>query len=241
MHVPTSALKPYHHGAGLVDIFQIYRGLVEEFKHELFFRGFLIAFGHHVRETLKRDSDSHPVAHWWRGSNGEKDSQFADSSQGYSFVLFNQAGRQQLALNLARDTFRALDLYFTYGYYKSFLESAAKLTSGSSFLEAYLEGVSEDIAAELVPEPPRNIPAFVDKEAVKLKNKKTSEAMLAKRAPEIEQIAPGKALTSTQRGSLRWSRFSEEEKQAERDKKAARRKELRAAKKVKFCEAGIKW
>lgn len=237
MHVPTSALKPNHHGAGLIDVFQMYRSLVEEFKHELFFRGFLIAFGHHVRETLKRDSDSHPVTHWWRGSNGEKDSQFVDSSQGYSFVLFGQAGRQQLALNLAKETFKALDLYFTYGYYKSFLESAAKLTSGSSFLEAYLEDMPEDIAVELVPEPPRNIPAFaMNEEAVEAERvKKISDSKLSKRPPEIEKIAPGKALTSAQRESLRWSRLSEDEKQAERDKKAARRKELRAAKKVKLC------
>ena len=184
--MPTSALRPEHHGAGLVDIFQHYRNLVPEFEHELFFRGFLVAFGRHVRETLQRDSDSHPVSHWWRGPFGATDSQFADSSQGHAWALFNQAGCQQLAHNLAVETFRALELYYSHGCYKAFFESAAKLV-GSDFLEGYLESMPADIAAEPVPELSKIVSAFaLDQAAVKAKkNKRTSETMLAKRLPDL--------------------------------------------------------
>jgi hypothetical protein len=184
--VPTSALRPEHHGAGLVDIFQNYRYLVPEFEHELFFRGFLVAFGRQVRETLQRDSDSHPVTHWWRGPLGTTDSQFADSSQGHAWALFNQAGRQQLAHNLAVETFRALELYYSHGCYKAFFESAAKLV-GSDFLEGYLESIPADIAAEPVPELPKIVSAFaLDQASVKAKkNNRTSETMLAKRLPDL--------------------------------------------------------
>lgn len=184
--MPTSALRPEHHGAGLVDIFQNYRDLVPEFEHELFFRGFLVAFGRHVRETLQRDSDSHPVTHWWRGPLGTTDSQFADSSQGHAWSLFNQAGRQQLAHNLAVETFRALELYYSHGCYKAFFESAAKLV-GSDFLEGYLESMPADIAAEPVPELPKAMPVLLlDEVAAKSqKNKKISDTKLAKRAPDL--------------------------------------------------------
>lgn len=182
----TSALQLTHHGAGLIGIFQHYRDLVPEFEHELFFRGFLVAFGHHVRETLKRDSDSHPVTHWWQGPLRKTDQQFANSSQGHAWALFNQAGRQQLAHNLAVETFRALELYYSHGCYKNFFDSAAKLV-GSDFLEAHLESMPADIAAEPVPETPKERPAFLlDEAATKAKkNKRTSETMLAKRLPDL--------------------------------------------------------
>lgn len=230
--MPTSALRRTHHGAGLIDIFQHYRDLVPEFEHELFFRGFLVAFGHHVRETLQRDSDSHPVTHWWRGPLGTTDSQFADSSQGHAWNLFNQAGRQQLAHNLAVETFRALELYYSHGCYKAFFESAAKLV-GSDFLEGYLESMPAEIAAEPVPEVPAISPSFtISKEAARVaKNKKISEKMLSKRAPKIIAIAPGRKLTDAEKKALRWESLSEIQKEAEREKKAARRKELRNSKK----------
>lgn len=193
-----------------------------------------------MTETLERDSRSHPVTHWWRQSTGNSGSQFLDSSKGNVRSSFNEAGRQKLAHNLAIETFRVLDLYFTVDSNKAFLDSAAKLT-GSKFLEAYLEDMPEEIANELV-EVPKIAPTYaVPKETAKAKKcKDISETKLAKRPPEVEQIAPGKAMNSTQREALRRSRLSEEEKQAERDKKASRRKELRAAKKVNFCEVGIK-
>ena len=240
--MPDFILRPKLHGAGLIDLFQIFRPLVPEFEEEILFRGFLIAFGRHVRLTLQKDIDSGQVTHWWNGQIKGSDCMFLDSSRGGGRAVFNEEGRLRLALYLAEQTFVSLEQYFATGIHAQFLESAAVLV-GRDYLNKYLEEVQKGSLEEELLTVPKFTPKFaLPKQLAEAKRRKDiSDTKLAKRAPEIKQIAPNKAMNSTQREALRWSLLSEEEKQAERDKKAARRKELRAEKKVSFCEVGIKW
>jgi hypothetical protein len=158
---------------------------VEGFQHELIYRAFLIAFGHHVTQSLERDSQYHPVTHWWNQSTRNFEPQFLESSKGNARSYFNEAGCQKLAHNLAAETFRLLDLYFAVDSNKTFLDSAVKLT-GSKFLEAYLENMPEEITNEPV-EVHKPAPAYaVPKETmIAQKNKKTSKIMLDKRPPDL--------------------------------------------------------
>jgi hypothetical protein len=180
-------LKPRHHGAGLITIFDFYRDLVDGFQHELIYRAFLIAFGRHVTETLERDSRSHPVTHWWSLPTRNFEPQFLDSSKGNARSYFNEAGRQQLAHNLAVETFKELELHFVVGSNKAFLDSTAKLT-GSKFLEAYLEDMPEETTNEPV-EITKIAPTYtVPKETmIAQKNKKTSKTMIDKRPPDLNE------------------------------------------------------
>lgn len=191
VHVPSRVLRPNHYGAGLVSFFDFYRSEVEEFEHELIYRGFLTAFSHHVAATLELDSQSHPVTHWWNPPAGTTTCQFLDSSKGNARSEFDKAGCQKLAHNLAVNTFRELDLYFTIGSNRRFLGSAAKLV-GNKFLEGYLEDMPKEIADEKLDVPDIAPVYATPKELVGVKKgQKISEAKLSKRPPELspEELA----------------------------------------------------
>jgi hypothetical protein len=238
--MPDYILRPKLHGAGMINVFEAFRHLVPEFKDEILFRGFLIAFGRHVRLTLKRD-DYDLVTHWWNGQTSCSDCMFLDSSRGGGREVFNEEGRLHLAQYLAEQTFVSLEQYFAAGVHAKFLKSAT-VHIEKDYLQKHLEEIQKGSLEEELLKVPKLTPKFALPKALVEANraKNISETKLGKRPPEIQRIAPGEAMSSTQREALRWSRLSEDEKQAERDKKASRRKELRS-KKVRFCELGIKW
>lgn len=227
----------------MIDVFQIFRPLVPEFEDEILFRGFLIAFGRHVRLTLQRDFDYGLATHWWNGQIKGSDCMFLDSSRGGGQEAFNEEGRLRLALYLAEQTFVSLEQYFAAGLHAQFLESSAVLVE-SDYLKKYLDENPKGSLEEELLTVPKLAPAFaLPKALMKVKKgQEHSKIMLSKRAPEIEEIAPGKAMTPAQRQALRWSKLSEEEKQLVRDKKAAQKKERKAEKKkVSFNDTGINW
>lgn len=225
----------------MIDVFKIFRPLVPEFKDEILFRSFLIAFGCHVRLSLERDSDYGLVTHWWNGQIKGSDCMFLDSSRGGGREVFNEEGRLRLALYLAEQTFVSLEQYFTVGMYAQFLESAA-VGLERDYLEKYLEEIPKGSLEEELLRVPKLVPAFaLPKALMKVKKyKDLSKANLGKRAPEIQEIAPNRPITNKERCALKWDRLTEEEKQTRRNKEAARKRELRAAKKVSICEVGIK-
>lgn len=219
----------------MLDVFQIFRPLVPEFEDEILFRGFLVAFGRHVRLTLQRDSDYGLVTHWWNGQIKGSDCMFLDSSRGGGRDVFNEEGRLRLALYLAEQTFVSLEQYFTAGVNAQFLESSAVFVE-RDYLKKHLEEIPKGSLEEELLTVPKLAPKFALPKAL-VKDKKykdLSKANLGKRAPEIKEIAPNRPITDAERKSLKWSRMTEEQKQAERDKKASRRKELRAEEKVGF-------
>lgn len=131
-NIPHQFIKPLLHGAGLEDLFRSYRSSVPEFKSELIFRAFLIAFGNHVRKCYELDSTTQPVTHWWRGVPQIKSYKlyFIDSSKGNTRSEFDVKGRATLAHNLAERTFKTLEIYFTTGQYADFLQKYVSSPSG---------------------------------------------------------------------------------------------------------------
>ena len=225
-------MNPNHHGAGLGYLFQHYRhkecSLVAEFQQELIFRGFLIAFGKHVRKTIESDSKSHPVSHWWTGPNGKFDSLFVDPSQGHSRQVFDEKGQKRLAQALAEDTFSSLELYFTAGCYKPFLESE-KCNVSYSVLGEYLENVPKYIKDEPLPQNLGYKGTFVIDPVVKEaeRRSKMSKTKLAKRGPDTE-----KALTGTERKKLfdakrKNNPETEDEAKARKDKERLKKQKQR--------------
>lgn len=238
--MPDYILRPKLHGAGIIDVFEALRYDVPQFKDEILFRGFLIAFGRHVRLTIQNDSEYGQVTHWWNGQVKGSDCMFLDALQANGREKFNEEGRLRLALHLAEQTFVSLEQYLAARIHATFLESKSLLIE-KNYLKQHLEIQKDSLEEELLTVP-KLAPKFaLSKTLVKLKRAEGIKATnLAKRAPEIKQIAPNRPITDAERKALKWSRLSEEEKQDERDKKAARRKDLRAAKKVNFYEVGIK-
>lgn len=238
--MPDCTLRPRLHGAGMIDVFQIFRPLVPEFEDEMVFRGFLIAFGHHVRLTLERDFDYGLVTHWWNGQIKGSDCMFLDSSRGGGREVFNEEGRLRLALHLAEQTFVSLEQYFATGTHAQFLESASVLVR-RDYLDKYLDTIQKGSLEEELLTVPKLAPKFaLPKALVKIQMKeKVSQSKLAKRPPEIQEIAPNRPMTNAEKQALKWSRMTEKEKQDQRDKKAEQKRE-RAKKKVSLCEVGIK-
>ena len=119
----------------------------------------MVAFGEHVRATIQRDSDSHPVAHWWQGPNGfrilaEGDESpnpaimyFADLSRDNAFTKFDVEGREMLARNLAGRAFKLIEAYHATGANKRFLEEAVGM-AGPDPLAEYIQNIPEDFDAE---------------------------------------------------------------------------------------------
>ena len=192
--VPAVAVKPNHHGAGLEDLFQRYRSLVPEFNKELLFRAFLIAFGQHVRSSIKRDSDSHPEGHWWRGSKQSGTQLFADCSEDNCWKRFNTKGREKLAHNLAGQTFKVLDLFFTVGKFEDYLTKHAEPKSTLKTPKMWEESEDEiddslvddvsthDGEKSVLGHKQRTIPEIPEHEV--RRRKEISVTMLAKRSPE---------------------------------------------------------
>lgn len=216
----------------MIDMFQSLRPLVPEFADEALFRGFLVAFGCHVRRTLDGDSGNRPVTHWWNGPTLGSDSMFYDSSRGGCRAVFNEAGRLRLALYLAEQTFVSLEQFFAAGVHARFLENPALLV-GRDYLNAYLEVPKGSLEEELLTVPSL-APQFALPEALvkARKRKQHSETMLAKRKPEIQLIAPNRPISEAERSALRRSQMAEGQKQARREKEAARKKALRLQQKV---------
>lgn len=240
--MPDYTLRPKLHGVGMIDVFQIFRPLVPEFEDDILFRGFLIAFGRHVRLTLQRDFDYGLVTHWWNGQIKGSDCMFLDSSRGGGREVFNEEGRLRLALYLAEQTFVSLEQYFAAGVHAQFLESSAVLVE-RDYLKKHLEEIPKGSLEEELLTVPKLAPQFALPKAL-VKDKKykdLSKANLGKRAPEIQEIAPNRPITNAERFALKRSQMTEEQKQARRDKEAARKKELRQQKKVSIDEVGIKW
>lgn len=193
----TSWLRPNHHGAGLEGLFQLHRDKVPEFEKELFFRAFLVAFGAHVRDTIQRDSDSHPISHWWtgptprrplvKGDNSPNPAllYFADSSNGNAFTVFNHKGCETLARNLAQSMFQIIEQYYVTGMNKAYLGMVAG-HDGIDPLAEYLADIPEDEEAEEVIRPGYRGLVDVDPRVrVSKKKSKCSATMLAKRAPYL--------------------------------------------------------
>lgn len=224
----------------MIDVFQIFRPLVPEFKDEILFRGFLIAFGRHVRLTMQMDFEYGLVTHWWNGQIRGSDCMFLDSSRGGGRGVFNEEGRLRLALYLAEQTFVSLEQYFSVGAYGRFLESSAVLV-GRDYLQKHLEEIPKGSLEEELLAVPKLAPQFALPKALAKakKDKSISETMLDKRAPEIKEIAPNRPITDAERFALKRSQMTEEQKQARRDKEAARKKELRQQKKVTLDKVGI--
>ena len=172
----------------MIDVFQIFRPLVPEFEDEILFRGFLIAFGRHVRLTLERDFDYGLVTHWWNGQIRGSDCMFLDSARGGGRGVFNEEGRLRLALYLAEQTFVSLEQYFVTGAHARFLESTAVLV-GRDYLNKHLEEIQKGSLEEELLTAPKFAPQFaLPKTLVNIKRgKKESETKLAKRPPLTPQ------------------------------------------------------
>lgn len=170
----------------MIDVFQIFRLLVPEFKDEILFRGFLIAFGHHVRLTLQRDFDYGLVTHWWNGQIKCSDCMFLDSSRGGGREVFNEEGRLRLALYLAEQTFVSLEQYFTSDVHAQFLESSAVLVE-RDYLKKHLEEIPKGSLEEGLLTVPKLAPKFaLPKALVKAQMKdKVSKSKLSKRKPNL--------------------------------------------------------
>ena len=166
---------------------------------------------------------------------------FLDSSRGGGREVFNEEGRIRLALYLAEQTFVSLEQYFATGVHAQFLESSAVLVK-RDYLKKHLEEIPKGSLEEELLTVPKIVPQFaLPKALVEVQMKqKVSQSNLSKRTPQIQEIAPNRPITDAERKTLKWNLMTEEEKQAERDKKASRRKELRAEKKVSLYELGIK-
>lgn len=239
--MPDYVLRPKLHGAGMIEVFQIFRPLVPEFEDEILFRGFLVAFGRHVRLTLQRDFDCGLVTHWWNGQIKGSDCMFLDSSRGGGRAVFNEGGRLKLAFYLAEQTFVSLEQYFAAGIHAQFLESAAVVVE-RDYLNKHREEIQMGSLEEELLTVPKLAPKFTLPKALMeaKRGKDSSITQLAKRSPEIQGVAPNRPITNTERMALRWNHMTEEEKQARRDKEAARKKELRHQKKVSFYKVDIK-
>lgn len=190
----------------------------------------------HVRETLKMDSTSHPVTHWWSRARRGLKKKFMDSSESKAWSDFDDKGKVQLALNLAGATFKVLEEHFATGIYSTFLRSAVG-PRGNEVLRDYLETIPEDIVNEL-PQAPKLQPSFIlPKETVRLqKNKKISDTMLSKRPPEVEQIAPGRAMTDAERQSLRKGKLTGKALEEYKAKKAEQKRNQREKKQVSLYD-----
>lgn len=223
---------PLHYGAGLMDIFQLFRGVLPVFKNELLFRGFLIAFGFHVQLTLEQENRSSADTHWWKGPIKGSNREFLDSSQGGVRRVFDEKGRLRLAVYLAGKTFAHLEQYFAIGRYAEFLKSAA-VTVGRDYLETHIEEIRKGSLEKTLLRVRTLTPQFAlpDGLVEDERRKGISETKLAKRSPKIKPIAHKKAMSSNERNILWRDRLSVKQKDAQKIEKALRRKELRAAKK----------
>jgi len=180
-------LKPQHVGAGLIDLFRHYRDLVPEFKEDLLFRAFLIAFQSHVKTTLELDWTDYPKAHWWKGSGYDQSTFFVDSGRGNAFAAFDEDGRQRLADNLADSTLKVIKMYQVCGFRQDYLRSSA-LAAGSDFLKQYIRAIPEEIAEEQLPEQSRHVPQFIPVGSPEAHwRAAVSKGMIAKRPPDLTE------------------------------------------------------
>lgn len=193
----TSWLRLNHHGAGLEGLFQLHRDKVPEFEKELFFRAFLVAFGAHVRDTIQRDSDSHPISHWWtgptprrsfvKGDNSPNPAilYFVDSSNGKAFTVFNHKGCETLARNLAQSMFQIIEQYYMVGRNKAYLGMVAG-HDGVDPLAEYLANIPEDDEVDEVIRPGyRGLVEVDPRVRVAKKKSRISTTKLLKRAPDL--------------------------------------------------------
>jgi hypothetical protein len=193
--VPKQFIYPLLHGAGLEDLFRYYRYLVPEFRSELIFRGFLIAFGNHVRSTLDLDSSSYPVTHWWRGAPQMKGQKmfFIDSSRSNARSEFDVKGRAILAHNLAERTFKVLEIFFTTQKYSEYLTkyiSSSKLIEGKDkdvcIDDSLLNDASTHDGCESISEFKQKELLDIDEIEI-MRRVKISKTMLAKRNPKLRE------------------------------------------------------
>lgn len=207
-------LKTKFHGVGLVGVFEKHRDQVPEFKDELIFKAFLIAFNEHVVNTIQRDSDSHPVTHWWErwvrhDKEGVQPMYFADSSNDHARRLFNRKGKKQLAENLAERTFKLIELYFTVGSHARFLGKERK--DGS--LKYFQVEANEEMSEEKTQTTPVEYETLVPQENSNWMEERlaanSSKPMISKRSP----TRPAGKLTNAERQQ----RFKENKKKREQE------------------------
>jgi hypothetical protein len=161
----------------------------------------LVAFGEHVRSTIQRDSDSHPVSHWWQGPNPRrpfiKDDKspnpalmyFADQSNSNALREFDHTGCETLARNLAVRSFQLLEVYYVTGHNKRYFEKAAE-EAGPDPLADYIQNVPVNFDAEedvIIHPTYRGLVNVDPRVRVEKKKSRISATMLAKRSPDREQ------------------------------------------------------
>lgn len=233
--MPAYTLRSQHHGAGMVSFFNQYRHLVPEFKDEFIFRGFLIAFGRHVRSTIDKNFGDLEITHWWKGQLDDKgrnvERMFLDSSQGGIYRVFNEQGRQRLSLYLAEQTFISLEQYFIVGSHRSFLESEY-VPIEPGHLAKHLEIPKGSLEEELL-KAPKRAPVFALPKSLAgaERARKISETMLAKRPPTSSAANPKKAMSCKERKALSRSQLSEKAKDELKEREAAGARKRRLQKK----------
>lgn len=186
--IRSKLLRPDLHGAGLADYFQRYRHFVPEFADEILFRCFLVEFGKHVKRTDNFDHGFMSKSDWWTGRSITPESTFVSSGSFGMLIKLDKAGLVQLAKSLADGTGRVLDDFCRYNANEDFLScpSVDENADLQQYLEQMPDGVeNEPVERELLPilRPLRL--ADRPEDVLVKKNKKTSETMLSKRAPEL--------------------------------------------------------
>lgn len=187
--VPKKLVQVNQHGAGLDSYFQRYRSFVPEFKDETLFRCFLIEFGQHARRTARFDPNYEFHSNWWSGPAHGVPSNFVAPGSCGVLVRLDKSGLVQLAKALAQGTFRVLDDYLFDGRNGDFLRDST--VEEETPLQKYLEGIppeleEEEIKKERLPVL-RPLEVAVDPETRNAaKSKKTSETMIGKRPPDLD-------------------------------------------------------
>jgi hypothetical protein len=190
--VPISSklLRPNLHGAGFADYFQRYRHFVPEFADEILFRCFLVEFSQHVKRTDNFDHGFVSNSNWWSGRSIMPVSKFVAPGSFGVLIKLDKAGLVQLAKSLADGTGRVLDDFCRYNTNEDFLSCPS--VDENVDLQQYLEQMPEWVEAEPVEREllpilrPLCLPDRPEDVIVK-KNKKTSETMLSKRAPDLTE------------------------------------------------------
>lgn len=187
--ISSKLMKYNQHGAGLAGYFQRYRRFVPEFSEEILFRCFLIEFGQHVKRTDNFDHGFMSKSNWWSGRSITPESTFVTSGSFGMLIKLDKSGLVQLAKSLADGTGRVFDDFCRYNANEDFLSclSVDENVDLQQYLEHMPEGVeNEPVERELLPilRPLLLVtnPEVRDAE----KNKKISESMISKRAPDIE-------------------------------------------------------
>ena len=180
-----------------------------------------------MRKALQKNPGCFPTTHWWNRFDPEASADFIDSSRGNVPSKFDEAGRVQLALNLAQDTFTVIDSYHAAECYAEFFETKSKLV-GPEFVKKFLVDHPEVVSDAKVTETSGILPEFIKSkdDALEAMKKKVSKTKLDKRKPEKLTV---EAEYQRDRNNLKNAAYRKRlaEKRAEKESKigSLRRKE----------------